>query len=377
MRAILIDDEPLAIDYLAHQLTKIHTYDIVAKFSNPFEAQEKVSDYHADVLFLDIEMPGINGMELAEILLDENPKLHIVFVTAYNQYAVTAFELNAMDYLLKPATAERLKKTTKRLMERISLNQLSEEETPSQYLFIQLFHTPLVFDGNKTIELKWRTSKAKQLFFYLLHHRDRLVTKDELVEQLWPDFSLEKSYTQLYTTIYHVRSTLKQYVKYIQIKNSKNGYSLVLRDVEIDVDLFERFIREDKEINEQTIQKYEEIMAYCKGEYMFNLDYAWANNEYIRLQYLWVQTKKKMIGWYTKNKAYEKATEHALEIYKRYPLEEEGYFELMKIFAITGKSTLVQKCFEELKEMLEKELELQPSVVVMDWYEEWLESIEV
>src|SRR5690625_3337038 len=102
MRTILVDDEPLALDYLEIQLDKIKDITVVEKFTNLDILDHVKLIENIDLVFLDIEMPGKNGLEIAEQLLEVNPTLEIVFVTAYDEYAVQAFELNALDYLLKP-----------------------------------------------------------------------------------------------------------------------------------------------------------------------------------------------------------------------------------------------------------------------------------
>lgn len=88
------------------------------EFTNPLEALERVDALKADAAFLDIEMPGMDGLELAGRLMDRQRRLEVVFVTAYNEYAVEAFELHALDYLLKPVMKERLQKTMRRLLDR-------------------------------------------------------------------------------------------------------------------------------------------------------------------------------------------------------------------------------------------------------------------
>lgn len=119
MKAILVDDEMLALrrmeKLLKEQDGKEVPIEIVGSFQNPHLALKAAERETIHLVFLDIEMPEMDGMELAECLLRIQPHLHIVFVTAYNEYAVEAFELNALDYLLKPVQRTRIEKTLKRL----------------------------------------------------------------------------------------------------------------------------------------------------------------------------------------------------------------------------------------------------------------------
>ena len=105
LKVIVIDDEPLARSLLRNYLNEFEDIEIVGEFANGFEGLKGISTLKPDLVFLDIQMPKLNGFEMLE-LLDELP--YVVFVTAYDQYAVKAFEHNAIDYLLKPYSRERL-----------------------------------------------------------------------------------------------------------------------------------------------------------------------------------------------------------------------------------------------------------------------------
>ena len=105
IRVIIIDDEPLARSLLINFLSRIEEVDIIGEFENGFQGLKGINELKPDLLFLDIQMPKLNGFEMLE-LLDEMP--HVIFITAFDQYAVKAFENNAIDYLLKPFSEERL-----------------------------------------------------------------------------------------------------------------------------------------------------------------------------------------------------------------------------------------------------------------------------
>jgi two-component system LytT family response regulator len=107
IKVILVDDEPLAISVLQGYLKSFPEFDIVATCQNGFEALKAIQQHQPDLLFLDIQMPKITGLELLELL--ENPPA-VIFTTAFDEFAIKAFEANAIDYLLKPISEERFAK---------------------------------------------------------------------------------------------------------------------------------------------------------------------------------------------------------------------------------------------------------------------------
>lgn len=117
LRVLIADDEPAALTGLARRLADVADVEIVRRCANGIEALEGIRDSTPDAAFLDVAMPGLSGVEVVRALApSERP--HIVFVTAFDQFAVQAFDLYAVDYLLKPFDRERLRETVARLRER-------------------------------------------------------------------------------------------------------------------------------------------------------------------------------------------------------------------------------------------------------------------
>ena len=108
LRAVLVDDEQLARDELAFLLGQIGGVEIVGQAADGVEALATIDRLRPDVVFLDVQMPGLTGFEVARRMIDARASSHIVFVTAYDQYAIEAFEVNAIDYILKPVDPVRL-----------------------------------------------------------------------------------------------------------------------------------------------------------------------------------------------------------------------------------------------------------------------------
>jgi len=115
LTAIIVDDEPLALEGLKLRLQKIPEIEIIGEASDGDQAIALCHEHCPDVLFLDLHLPGLNGLEVVQVLQADILPM-IVFVSAYDEYALDAFELNAIDYVLKPANLGRLKKTVARLL---------------------------------------------------------------------------------------------------------------------------------------------------------------------------------------------------------------------------------------------------------------------
>lgn len=128
----------MSLRNLKYALAHFDGYEIVGAFTDPQEALAYVADNAVDVAFLDIEMHGPSGMPLAKNMRKENPNLIVIFVTAYDQYAIEAFEADALDYVLKPLTADRLLKTVEKIDRQYNLLQTSSpppQGEPAEPLF--------------------------------------------------------------------------------------------------------------------------------------------------------------------------------------------------------------------------------------------------
>ena len=115
LRTIIIEDEAPARELLKHYLKDYNEIEVIAECSDGFAGLKSISEMKPDLIFLDIQMPKLTGFEMLEVL-EERPE--IIFTTAYDQFAIKAFELNAVDYLLKPYHKERLKEAISKVVEK-------------------------------------------------------------------------------------------------------------------------------------------------------------------------------------------------------------------------------------------------------------------
>lgn len=127
VRTVIVDDEPLARRGLRLRLQKYPQIAIVAECQNGREALAAIAEQQAELLFLDIQMPGLDGFEVVRRLQEEELPI-VVFVTAYDHYALEAFEVHALDYVLKPVDEERLDLTVQRVLQRLGQHRIEGEK---------------------------------------------------------------------------------------------------------------------------------------------------------------------------------------------------------------------------------------------------------
>jgi two-component system, LytTR family, response regulator len=123
LRAIVVDDEQLAREELCYMLEQLGNVEVVAQAGNGLEAVGIVERLGPDVVFLDVQMPGLSGFEVAHRLIQNGSSPNIIFVTAFDRYAIEAFEVNAVDYLLKPVDGTRLERALDKARKRVATSK--------------------------------------------------------------------------------------------------------------------------------------------------------------------------------------------------------------------------------------------------------------
>ncbi|THF82149.1 response regulator [Cohnella fermenti] len=375
MKALLIDDEPLALIKLQKTFeSEISDLEIAAAYSDPEEAVAGVLEHRPDVVFLDICMPGVDGLKLGRRIQAVVPGIEIVFVTGYDQYAVRAFELYALDYIMKPVVRKRLRQTVERIKEKLSMKgpiKPSDVNSPVVCCFNRIqFKLP----GMEPQTVKWRTSKAQELFVYLLHHRGHMVARSVLLELLWPDIEEAKAAQHLYTAVYYIRQTLRTHnmdAISIRIGDLEAGYQLETGEARVDAEMWEDAIKQLGVMDASTVDDYERILDRYTGDYLGRYRYLWAEHERERLRLLWLYTMRQLSEFYEKHGLPDKAIRVNLHIQRICADEEECYFSLMKLYQATGNQVGIEEQYLLLREKIERELELPISASITQWYEQW------
>ncbi|WP_273130818.1 response regulator [Bacillus weihaiensis] len=269
LKTVIIEDEPHILEMMRYYLNQLDHYNIVGTYTDSTKALKEIPNLHPDVLFIDIEMPGLNGMELAGKI--KNEANQIVFTTAYSQYAVEAFRVEASDYLLKPVTLEDLNELAPRLTTR-KQQQFQALSSMIPLVTIKCFGSfQVINESNKLV--KWPTKKTEELFAYLLTKKEEIISKWELADVLWPDKDGERAVHNVHNTIYRMKKTLNEYNLPISIHSMNQGYYLEVKET-ANVDLYE--FEQLSTGNKLSIEVSERLKEIYQGELFQNKDYPWS-----------------------------------------------------------------------------------------------------
>lgn len=370
MRTILVDDELLLLSHMEKLLTEIDDIQLIGMYNNPYQALEAILRDKPDVVFLDIEMPEINGIQMAEQIQNVHPSINIVFITAYSEYAVRAFEINAVDYILKPLKRDRLMNTIQRFKK-----DYSTKEAPTRSPMVCCFQSLQFTDAwSQKLDVRWRTNKAKELFLFLLQYRNQLIRKDVILDILWPEAEWDKAYTLIYTTIYQIRKTLETMNLPIKILSREDSYILDLNGVKLDIDEWENGIHQSPPVTSETLSYHQQIMNLYQGEYLAETDYTWAEGERERLKNLWIIHVKKLADYFAATEQYHEAIHLYHRIQELHPYAEDSYFMLMKLYDKISERYLIELQYQKLTNMLSEQFGVVPNQDVQMWYERWMKK---
>ena len=201
MRAICVDDEKLLADHVTELCRALPMIDEALSFSRPAQALEWLESHRADLALLDIDMPGMSGMELAKRIKQKYPETAILFLTGYSQYAVDAFRLRVSGYLLKPVDPERLAAEVAYVFAR----------KPRQHAHIEartFGSFDLLVDGKP---ISFKQAKCKELLAYLVDRRGSSVTRAEAFAILWGDRLYDRPMQKQFDVIIRsLRETLQE-----------------------------------------------------------------------------------------------------------------------------------------------------------------------
>lgn len=269
IKAIVVDDEKYSLELFKIVAQGISDIQICASFENYLEVMDYIKSNRVDVVFLDIEMPEVNGLELSQMILNVKPEVDIVFVTAFNKYAVEAFEINALDYLMKPFTVDRLKKTLQRLKEKKS----TKDSKHNNDVYFKCFGSFAIYKNGENIICK--NSKAREILAYLVHNEGVPVGWEKIVDAIWPEHDYEKAHANFHSTFYLLRKFLSENQIAHILEYSRGSYRIQKDKIHCDMYEFKKLLQSygRKKIDKELYNNVEQLFT---GGYFEENGYSWA-----------------------------------------------------------------------------------------------------
>ncbi|MED5017981.1 response regulator [Paenibacillus chibensis] len=373
IKAFIVDDEEHALNML-ELLLKNGGLEVVGRSNNGHDALEQIPQTQPDVLFLDIEMPGMSGLDLADHIRNHDMLVHIVFVTAYDQYAISAFDMAAVDYLLKPVETERLARTIDRIHREhsrtIAVLPLASAGAGGEgsRLVVRLFGAFFAgLDGGPG--MKWRTSKEKELLAYLANQEDKRIHRDTIIDNLWPEESYQKAKIYLHTCISLLRKNLKMIGLDGIVKYENGGYYLDPNRICVDVRQYRKRLKDLKQAEYPDAAMIEEALVYHQGPFMPEDAYVWAEQEAEAFEISAYEWRLTLGEKYLQDMRLQEAAETAEKVIESSPYDEEAYRLLMRSYGALGKNNQVHDVYRRLGSKLE-ELHVRLSEQSRSLYEE-------
>lgn len=364
LRAITVDDELSNHVLLKRLIEKNGFFEVVGHYTDPLHLIAEIQGLKPDVIFLDIEMPVMSGLEVAEKLIPICPEVKIVFVTAYSQYAVEAFRVNALDYLLKPIDPGEMDRVIQKLLESIPVETelRIELNTPR----INCLGEFSVYGARSAREVQWATTKVEELLAYLLRNSPQAVSKGELCHVLWQETDEEKGLVSLYTTVYRLRKSLFDAGVPITVHSNKRGYQVETAGCIVDYHEFEKLT--DSLLNAGAtgnVRDYlQEMIAaekLFKGELFSNRGYLWSapyaetiNQRYRALCY-------ELYEFYKEQRDYQSAAMYMDNLLQVFPDEEKACMNRMEIYAVFKNQSAAKELYLAYTHYLRAELDVIPS----------------
>ncbi|MFB5678253.1 response regulator [Paenibacillus terreus] len=373
MKAILVDDERSALIQLERLLRADGRVEAAGMFNSAAAALEYLASGRADIVFLDIGMPEISGLEAAELIQQLDIDVHVVFVTAYSEYAIEAFELQALDYLLKPVHPQRLAKTIDRIAGKAkeSKEPVPVRE-PNVLCFQRLEITDSVTGSTGGGHFKWRTLKSQELFAYLLQNGREWISKQELLNMLWPDYTPDKAVVHLHTSIYQIRKAIKEWVYGTKLEFSLDRYRLILGECTTDVEEFERGMAEIYASGQPDAARLDQVLGLYRGNYLEEHDYPWAYSKREKLRRKYIKGVMDAAAVEMRTGHFRGAAERLLALQNKEPYSEEVCCQLLELYARMGDYKAAEEHYGSFTKLLEDDLGIRPEPSTRQLFERLL-----
>lgn len=307
-----------------------------------------------DVIYLEVNSESDTGLEIARIVKEIFPNVHLVVMVDHNKYAEEAENIGVLDYILKPFEDSRIDLSIMKI--------LKSREEISVGLRINSFGNFNLFDNELNI-VRWRTRKSKELFVLLWLNNNSILSRDIIIEKIFPNLEIQKSSALLSTTLYQLRGVLENVFEGDVIQYINNGYKLVQK---IDSDYND--IKEILYSNTYSLENYFKIKHLYSNHFLEEEGYDWARRygEQISLEIKLHLLKLLEIVDLESDKSIKEGI--LMFIYELDPLDENMAIQLLDFYYKENLKIKIVNFYKQHKQKMNELLSANPSNVVTSLY---------
>lgn len=367
IRAILVDDEQPALEELEF-LLKDYPVEIAAMIQDARTTLSQIGRLKPDVVFLDIDMPGANGLELALKIQELYTGINIIFVTAYSEYALEAFKAYPLDYILKPVNEKRFAKTMRHLFQLVESSKANAASVPKPY--IRCFGAFEAFTENgEKHPMKFSTRQAREMFAYLVSRFEKTVSRGELIDTIFGGNADKKTVNLLHVTAYKLRHAMEERgISRGSITLSGN-YTLKVADGICDYIDFVKFTGRHPYIDKDNVEQAETVAELYQGAFLENEDYLWAEEIRTEAELRFESLLMEIAAFYRQIRKINRC-EKALVTLLRYDrLSDQGNRALLNLYMETENLPKFREHFEDYRILLKEEFQTEPDRKFIEYYE--------
>ncbi|GGD97753.1 response regulator [Paenibacillus nasutitermitis] len=370
MKVLLVDDEPAMLLAMKRMLSTMEDVELVGSFRNAAEVLAFVRNNDVDLAFLDIQIAADNGLELARSLRLIRPKLGIVFTTSHTEYALHAYDVYPLDYIVKPVSRTRLAQTIARAAGRSGASSDDAGERSPHRLTVRGLGC-LEASSKQAGAVKWISKKSMELFAYLVVHRGRSAAKVRMLEDIFPDMPLKNAETYLHTAVYQLRKALSPHGFKEIVISAQEQYRIDLDQADVDFIQFEQGVEKLSEINEENEAAAIELEKRFAGELFEDKSFIWLTVERERLALIYDSFSKRLASWLLARKQFREAAQMARRMVMRNEFEEDSNLLLLNIYGAMGDQRSLHIAYKQYTQLLFDELGLQPSERIQQLYDQY------
>ncbi|MEK5464244.1 response regulator [Paenibacillus sp. FSL R7-0210] len=349
--AVILEDEIPALDLLEVLVSRHESFTISGTFTNPAEALEQLPELQPDIIFLDVEMPQMNGLELALRIREGSEQAHIVFTTGHTHYAVKAFDVQALDYIVKPVIPKAIERVYNRLARQQPSRSMPERAaaaTPVPAPTVTGFGRLEVRNADHQL-LQFPTRISEELFAYLLCHPNREADKWKLSELLWPDMDGERVLRNLHTAIYRVKRVMEAGGLPMRIKKTSEGYTLDTGEFVYDVMQYQqtgRLLTGER----LDLEQLEKLFSLYRGPLFQGKPYVWKISLEENYRLIYEKLSIRLISEAISGGALQAAEDRFYACLLAEPQNEEFYRQLLQLFPAEDQNRRMQQMYSRLRE---------------------------